>query len=118
MAEAIANLILIFGARLFYAVGRWTIKGLSLGRFDVQDAPKTLKAHFVEAWDETDKDGNVIWKDPDYEPHKLLEDHTFHYGVAISVGGVVVIGLFSTLLVMNMDFFLQEKVEGLERIVP
>ncbi len=90
--DAIAHLIIILGNPFAYKIGHLIISILSIGKLSIQPLPTKFPANFVQAFDE-DK---VV-------ENQEKQNHSISYGITISIGYVVIVAIFGTLLFYNID---------------
>ncbi|OCH11866.1 hypothetical protein [Aliivibrio sp. 1S128] len=90
--DAIAHLIIILGNPFVYKIGRLIVSTLSIGKLSIQPLPTKFTANFVQAFDEN----KVV-------ENQVKQNYSISYGIAISIGYVVIVAIFGTLLFYNID---------------
>ncbi|MGF1907563.1 hypothetical protein [Aliivibrio salmonicida] len=90
--DAIAHLIIILGNPFAYKIGRLIISTLRIGKLSIQPLPTKFPANFVQAFDEN----KVV-------ENQEKQNYSISYGIAISIGYVVIVAIFGTLLFYNID---------------
>ncbi|EHN68005.1 hypothetical protein [Aliivibrio fischeri] len=96
--DAIAHLIIILGNPFAYKIGRLIISILSVGKLSIQPLPTKFPANFVQAFDEC----KVVEK-------QEKQNYSIPYGIAISIGYIIIVAIFGTLLFYNIDGLIEAK---------
>ncbi|MGF1701475.1 hypothetical protein L4D09_14345 [Photobacterium makurazakiensis] len=99
MAEAIAQILIIFGNQLAYRVGKLVILILTIGQLSIEPLPKNYPAHFVQVFD-----------DEKVTAVKNAANYAVSHNTVILIGYFVILAAFSTVLYTFRDFFISTKV--------
>ncbi|MGF1684003.1 hypothetical protein [Photobacterium minamisatsumaniensis] len=99
MAEAIAQILIIFGNQLAYRVGKLVIIILTIGKLSIEPLPKNYPANFVQVFD-----------DEKVTPVKNAANYSASHTMAIFIGYFVILAAFSTVLYTFRDFFISTKI--------
>ncbi|WP_375320633.1 hypothetical protein [Aliivibrio logei] len=90
--DVVAHLIIILGNPFAYKIGRLIISILSIGKLSIQPLPTKFPANFVQAFDEN----KVV-------ENQEKQNYSVSYGIAMSIGYVVIVAIFGILLFYNID---------------